>query len=327
MSKKINFRDFKGIWIPKEIWEGGILLWIEIMLWAEIDSLYKEEMNGCYASNSYFAKFFKVSEKHISNSISSLKKLGLVKQISFNGRKRILKAIPPSDAAQFQAALTSRLRQTLPTVPCSNNLEVKAIYNNKEDNKEDTLLQQAEECETQTEINKKEIQDKGISGNKEKQHFSMAPVLDTNKRNTPAPKTLDSAYEGVLKVYRDNIFKNCSDRTKTIIAGIPRAVKMINDLVPDNDPIEFLVKAILEFRKSDKYTWQVDNKTLGLAPKYFFSESFVQNTLIPILTIKHKKYGFIHTEDISDERLRADEEANERSRAEFMERRRKQNKK
>jgi len=49
-------RDFKGIWIPKEVWLADELNYIQKLLLVEIDSLDNEK--GCFASNDYFADFF-----------------------------------------------------------------------------------------------------------------------------------------------------------------------------------------------------------------------------------------------------------------------------
>ena len=53
-------RDFKGIWIPKEIWLNKNLKLIEKIFLVEIDSLDNED--GCYASNKYFAEFFGITK-------------------------------------------------------------------------------------------------------------------------------------------------------------------------------------------------------------------------------------------------------------------------
>ena len=82
-------REFRGIWIPKEVWENKELNIQEKSLWAEIDSLDLEK-KGCFASNKYFAKFFSLSEKQISDYIGSLKKKGYIYQKSFNGRFRVI---------------------------------------------------------------------------------------------------------------------------------------------------------------------------------------------------------------------------------------------
>ena len=64
-------RDFKGIWIPAEIWLDKDLNWIEKILLREIDSLSGEK--PCWATNKYFAEFFGLSERSISRYINNLK--------------------------------------------------------------------------------------------------------------------------------------------------------------------------------------------------------------------------------------------------------------
>ena len=83
-------RIFDGIWIPKEIWLLEDISIVEKCLLAEIRSLDNEE--GCYASNKYFSKFFKVSEKNISNCINNLIKKKYINLIRFDGRKRFLES-------------------------------------------------------------------------------------------------------------------------------------------------------------------------------------------------------------------------------------------
>lgn len=83
-------RDFKGVWIPKEIWLNEDLTMIEKVVLIEIDSLDNEE--GCVASNEYLANFCQCSETKVSTAISKLIKMGYIYQQSFNGRIRILKS-------------------------------------------------------------------------------------------------------------------------------------------------------------------------------------------------------------------------------------------
>jgi hypothetical protein len=74
-------RDFKGVWIPKEIWLSEDLGWTEKFLLAEIDSLSRN--NECFASNDYFAKFFNISKDRISKIVSGLSKKGYVEVTLF----------------------------------------------------------------------------------------------------------------------------------------------------------------------------------------------------------------------------------------------------
>ena len=85
-------RDFKGVWIPKEVWLNDKLSLVEKCLLVEIDSLDKGE-KGCFASNEYLANFFNLSESRMANIISDLKKRGYLRQIYFDGRQRGLRIV------------------------------------------------------------------------------------------------------------------------------------------------------------------------------------------------------------------------------------------
>ena len=69
-------RGFRGIWIPAEIWLDKNLTVNEKVLLAEIDSLSK--IDGCYASNQYFADFLGLSKERARKLVSSLKDKGYV---------------------------------------------------------------------------------------------------------------------------------------------------------------------------------------------------------------------------------------------------------
>ena len=82
-------RDFKGIWIPKEIWLSPALSLMERVLFVEIQSLDNER--GCFASNQYFADFFGVSDRQIRTYIASLKVKGFVTVSIQNRNERIIR--------------------------------------------------------------------------------------------------------------------------------------------------------------------------------------------------------------------------------------------
>lgn len=83
-------RDFKGVWIPKEIWLNTELSALDKIIYAEIDSLDGE--NGCTASNEYLATFCDCSVTKVSLAISKLIEMGFIYVESFNGRRRVLKS-------------------------------------------------------------------------------------------------------------------------------------------------------------------------------------------------------------------------------------------
>lgn len=87
----MELRDFKGIWIPKEVWLDDNLEAIDKIILAEIDSL---DVNGegCYASNSYLAKFCSCTERRVSTAVKKLIDNNYIEQAGFDGRTRILRS-------------------------------------------------------------------------------------------------------------------------------------------------------------------------------------------------------------------------------------------
>lgn len=82
-------RDFKGIWIPKELWLDERLTATDKIICAEVDSLSTSD-KGCYASNEYLANFCQCSVAKVSASISKLIELDYLELKSFDGRNRVL---------------------------------------------------------------------------------------------------------------------------------------------------------------------------------------------------------------------------------------------
>ena len=84
-------REFKGVWIPKEIWLNYKLNILDKAILVEIDSLDREE-RGCFAGNKHFAEMFGCTERQVSASISRLTKMGFVEIIGFDGRHRSMRS-------------------------------------------------------------------------------------------------------------------------------------------------------------------------------------------------------------------------------------------
>jgi DNA-binding transcriptional regulator YhcF (GntR family) len=83
---------FTGIFIPVEILELEDLSPLEQLLISWVDALNCEEHGGCFASNSYLAGKLRVQENTIAKAITHLRKIGILEDISFNGRHRVIKA-------------------------------------------------------------------------------------------------------------------------------------------------------------------------------------------------------------------------------------------
>jgi hypothetical protein len=82
-------RDFKGVWIPRDIWLSEELSLMEKVLFVEIHSLDNER--GCYASNRYFADFFGVSPRQIATYVGTLKEKGFITVTVANQNERTIR--------------------------------------------------------------------------------------------------------------------------------------------------------------------------------------------------------------------------------------------
>ena len=118
-----NEREFKGVWIPKQIWLDERLNMLEKGILTEIDSLDNEE-NGCFASNEYIAKFCQCSETKVSTAIKKLIELDYLYVKSFDGRIRILK----SRLSNFERQTINNLKSEF------KNFKDNNIINNKTNN-------------------------------------------------------------------------------------------------------------------------------------------------------------------------------------------------
>lgn len=80
-------RQFKGVWIPSEIFEDINLSPLCKILWADIDSF---SGNGFvfYKSNQAIAKQYAVSERTVTRALSQLEGLGHITMKVVGGRRR-----------------------------------------------------------------------------------------------------------------------------------------------------------------------------------------------------------------------------------------------
>lgn len=150
-------RDFKGVWIPKEIWLAKDLTLTEKALWAEIDSL--DGKDGCWATNAYFEQQLGLKKKTVSELINGLVKKGYVKsRIKYkdtaNNKKVVDKRILRINEKKSKKGNDRRKKKAAKTSPAEIGggipLESERVsdlnrryIDNKEDNIEDNISQHA----------------------------------------------------------------------------------------------------------------------------------------------------------------------------------------
>jgi len=123
MENQQDNRDFKGIWIPRDIWLDPDLTPNEKILLAEIDSLSKGD--GCFASNQYLADFMKMKQGSLKNLLTKLRKKRLI-STQYVGRRRHLRLV------RGHLKMTPGIIQKLPETSSRNDPYNKE-YNKVED--------------------------------------------------------------------------------------------------------------------------------------------------------------------------------------------------
>ena len=123
-------RDFKGVWIAKDVWLDTRLNALEKIILTEIDSLDNGE-RGCWASNEYLAEFCQCSESKVSKAISKLIDLDYIYLRSFDGRRRELK----SRLSNFTKQSSKKYEAATEILP-ANNIDNNTLINNDSEYKE-----------------------------------------------------------------------------------------------------------------------------------------------------------------------------------------------
>lgn len=170
-------RNFKGIWIPKDIWLDSNLNWIEKFLIVEIDSLDNEA--GCWASNEYFAKFFGVSKDRISRLISGLKNKGYI-TVGFTykkGTKAIDKRIVKV-TDRYRRKQLGGIGESNETPIGVNTKDNNTSFNNTINNTKDILSNKSDKVNHQENFNRLwELYPKGRKQGKDKAFISYKKAI------------------------------------------------------------------------------------------------------------------------------------------------------
>ena len=147
---KIN-KLYKGIWIPIKIWEMQKLSLQEKVFLAEIERL--DHVNGCFASNAYFARFSYLSKNRCSEIIRSLENKGkiTIKYMYDKDKKNIVKRIikvidksnshsredvlPYSESCEENDINSNHINENIPYTEIIDYLNKKAKVNYRSSNR------------------------------------------------------------------------------------------------------------------------------------------------------------------------------------------------
>ena len=102
---------FTGYFIPVEIMEIENLSWFEKILLSMVDSLHCKQHGGCFASNEYLASKLKMKVISVRVALKNLRKAGLIEDVSFNGRKRVIRTRMYEIADQIKNQNPSNITQ------------------------------------------------------------------------------------------------------------------------------------------------------------------------------------------------------------------------
>jgi biotin operon repressor len=97
-------RQFKGIWIPIEIWSNLELTAAERVLWAEIDS-FTSANSGYYKTNEQAAEELGISERQVSRAFQKLEMMGCI-VVTKSGVRRFARSTPWRDVHDSEATNT-----------------------------------------------------------------------------------------------------------------------------------------------------------------------------------------------------------------------------
>lgn len=132
-------REFKGVWIPKEVWLNNELSLVEKALLAEIDS-FSGDGKAFYKSNETIQEEYKISRPTISKALKKLEGMGFIK-VEFDGRKR--KVTYQADRKIFTGRRKEIYGQTVKKFPAAgkNSTSINTTKEQvKEQSKEEAIV-------------------------------------------------------------------------------------------------------------------------------------------------------------------------------------------
>ena len=202
-------RQFKGIWIPAEIWETRQLSWNEKVVLLEIDS-FTATGRDCFISDEYIGNLVGVNERTARRILSKLISLGYVKKTRFDGRKRYIEStltdhIVLSARTQMSYQGGQKCPDTYNQIT-NTNLQKKEEINKEERFRKPSIREVAEYCEErrngidpQTFIDFYESKGWKVGKTPMKDWRAAIRTWESKRRNEPHPRNAPSPNEATHK--------------------------------------------------------------------------------------------------------------------------------
>lgn len=236
----MNNRDFKGIWIPKELWLNNELTLIEKIILVEIDSLDNE--NHCTAGNEYLAEFCNCSESKVSKAIKKLIERNYIQQVSFDGRQRVLKSNELLKNTKQSSKIYESESQNLLYNNISNTKDnytnTKVLDNYSNINNTKVLLENSENPFLKTQS--KEV--------KQNMYSKCIHIIDGFTDDLELRNLLVDYFNLLLDIFRNE--------NKTMYVNIWKSkLNILKDLCLDNEEFN-IARALLIVRQSIDKGWK-----------------------------------------------------------------------
>ena len=217
---EIMQRDFKGVWIPKEIWLSEDLGWTEKFLLTEIDSL--AENKECFATNEYFAQFFSLSKDRVSKLISTLSNKGYVEvKLTYKpGTKQVQKRVITTIG--YRRKQLEGIGENNYTPIGENNEDINTLLINPIINSKDIYIRYAEFVKLKESEYQKLIEQYG-----EYLTQKMIEVLDNYKGANG--KKYKSDYRAILNWVAEKVQKETVKQVQATKKEMPRAYQSLHD--------------------------------------------------------------------------------------------------
>lgn len=123
-------REFKGVWIPAEVWLDQRLSLVEKALYAEIDSFTGKE-KFFYKSNETIKQEYQVSRPTITRALKKLTELDMI-TVHFDGRVRRIYAHSACSKVSNRWKELTRQKEKNEQSACSNVASINTIENTEE---------------------------------------------------------------------------------------------------------------------------------------------------------------------------------------------------